>query len=55
LKQAAFANLASDEVVDAVLECIDLFDASDLGLVEVLCSVRVSIELSRFVALTYVW
>ena len=31
-------NLAGGEVVDAILEGVDLVDAGDFGLVEVLCS-----------------
>jgi hypothetical protein len=36
LEEAALTDLAGDEVVDAVLEVVDLIDAGDLGLVEVL-------------------
>jgi hypothetical protein len=36
LGEAAFADLAADEVVDAVLEVVDLVDAGYFGLVEFL-------------------
>jgi hypothetical protein len=37
LSEAAFADLARYEAVDAVLEVVDLFDAGDFRLVEVFC------------------
>ena len=37
LREAALADLAGHEVVDAVLQGVDLLDAGDLGLVEVFC------------------
>jgi len=39
LCEAAFADLARDEAVYAVLEVVDLVDAGDFGLVEVFCCV----------------
>ena len=36
LEQATLANLAGDEVVDAVLQVIDLLDTGDLGLAKLL-------------------
>lgn len=35
LQKTALADLATGEVVDAILEVVDLLDASDFGLVEV--------------------
>jgi hypothetical protein len=35
LREASFADLAADEVVDAVLEVVDLGDACDFCFVEV--------------------
>jgi hypothetical protein len=35
LEQTSLADLTGGEIVNAVLESVDLFDASDFGLVEV--------------------
>lgn len=40
LQHAAFADLSGGEVVHAVLKRINLFDAGDLGLVELACSLN---------------
>ena len=40
LKGTAFAELAADEVVDAVLGFVDGLDAGDFGLVEGVCLFR---------------
>ena len=37
LEEASLADLASHEVVHAILEGVDLLDASDFGLVEIFC------------------
>jgi hypothetical protein len=37
LQSTAFAELAANEVVDAVLGLVDWLDAGDLGLVEGVC------------------
>jgi hypothetical protein len=37
LEEAALADLAADEIVDAVLELVDLIDAGNFGLVELFC------------------
>jgi hypothetical protein len=44
LQGTAFAELAADEVVDAVLGLVDGLDAGDLGLVEGVC---LSIDVSQ--------
>jgi hypothetical protein len=38
LCNTAFADLATDEAVYAILEVVDLVDASDFGFVEVFCA-----------------
>ena len=44
LQSTAFAELAADEVVDAILGLVDGLDAGDLGLVESVC---LSIDVSQ--------
>lgn len=45
LESTAFAELAANEVVDAILGLVDGLDAGDLGLVEGVClSIDVSLE-----------
>ena len=43
LQSAAFAQLAADEVVDAILGLVDGLDAGDLGLVESVCCRSMSV------------
>ena len=49
LGDAAFAELAADEVVDAVLEVVDLVDAGDFGFVELFwVGIRICLYLCVF-------